>query len=340
MAVQTVYLSKLNTLGFGIETVAPGTSVSSAGSLMSSGAYTLRVFEVQVSPEIQRTAREYATGYFSPFIPIAGERKGTVTFKMHLSPNEEPADDTNPDIADPLLCCGFLGTSYAGTGVGFTPQSGKNTTATIEVPILTEGTSASQIQFAMKLVGCVGGFTLTAPALGEPLVVEFSFEGRMAEMIDISNGNIVHGTKTSTLLPPAMMNASEITWGGVTQCFSAMTLTVETTKAMFKCGGIDGVIERGLIAGRKITLEIDPYLRSIADQDIWAALKQSGGDTGAKAFSLALGDISISIPKAVVTNAYGLTDKEGIVGNPLTLEATRDGTTDDTELELLYGTKV
>lgn len=288
-------------------------------------------YEVNFNPEIEEYVRKLARGDFSRDKSVPGRRKLTISCKHDFQ--EGSAAATPPQYWQALRVCGAKQTTYGSTGVALTPDADYgNVSCTIEVDERQEGTSPKQL--VLKGAGMVGNARLVMNQVGQPIAVEFEFQGRLESITTRAFASVITPTGFDTTSPAAVLSAT-INLFATTQYLGRMTLDFGNKIELFsdptKGAGYDG----GHIVDREATLELDPDMRVTDDIDLYT--NHVNATTGQ--LSLTLGQrMVISAPAAQLVQSYNPADREGHTVDNLRLRLTRSTNGND-EFEILQGAK-
>ena len=293
--------------------------------------YAFKPFDIAYSPEVETVARKYATGDYSAFKSVVGKISMTCSFSVHLAWSGVAA--TPPEFADLLEACAMTETVHGSTGVSYKTTS--VCSAPITIVIWESPCGAGSDGLYIKMKGAMGTVQIVMDAVGNPVTMNFEFQGVLNAMGDDTVPTVTGYDTTD----PDPVLSSTITLdfengSPVAQNIDSMTVDIGNTIAMYTDPADAYGFRGAYVVGREPTLELDPYLEPLATQDL--ASFWTGGVTGN--FVMTVGDnITLSAPAFQITEAYSPADRDGIVTHTLSGILTRLDGNDD--FEILQGSK-
>ncbi len=137
--------------------------------------------------EMDDESAQYARGDHAEHVSISGTQTATIAFSFLCAWGG--AVTTAPKWAKFAYGCGLEPTTYAGTGWGLRPRKAyDNKSYTIWVYDIELGSSPRAIAYKYK--GCTGKMTLGAEGMGKPWMLSFTFDGALADIVDVANASI------------------------------------------------------------------------------------------------------------------------------------------------------
>ncbi|MDA8376373.1 MAG: hypothetical protein M0Z50_04725 [Planctomycetia bacterium] len=311
MAVDTAKITRRRLIAAVIET-----TTGTPEALAAVNAAMI-VMNPKTKSEIPTQQRPGMTS-FSPFVPIAGARKGQMTFSTELAGSGTAG--TVPFWAGVLLP--GIGFPVPAAGDAFVPATGNGTTLTLGHYV--DGRLA-------VISGAMGSCKITAE-FGKPVTCDWTFDGLWQGKTDTA----LLTPTWPTVVPPRFAGAA-LTVGGnaynISKCIVDIKNTVSPRQDVTNATGYHSFF----IVDREITVAIDPEAVPIAAQDWYTAHL----DSTTFAFSLQIGSVAgnmvtLAAPKLALVNAPEEGDRAGIVTDDLTFAATTSGGNDD-EFSITFG---
>ena len=223
----------------------------------------------------------------SPFQPLTGTQKATLTFQVELKGSGTAG--TAPALGKLFKACGLGETVVAVTSATYDPIS--TAFPSVTIALYKDG-------LKKQIRGARGTFKISTK-VGEPMMVDFSFDGVYDGVSDVA---ILTGTGIETTLPPQMLNVSSWTAIGFASKISHITLDLgnklEMRNDISKAEGFFACI----ITSRDPKGSFDPEEELVATDDRYG--KWKAGTSGALTLPMGAtaGNIcTITAPKAVYT---------------------------------------
>lgn len=316
------FMTSRKMLGFAVE------SVRYTAETLTAADYDIPAYNIQASPEIEEYERQIASGNFSSFAPVVGKTKGKVSFSVDLYKSASGAG-VAPAFAKALKCVGFAEQVYAGVGVKWTTDSSVCYSATVEIAITAECSNPGQ--HVIKLKGCTGSWKLGFDNVGNPVRIDFEFEGSFVGVSD--RAEAFDSTNIETAVPDSTLGMTIVAGGysGI-DCNSvqidggvAVNMEVDPSDA----SGYRG----SHITGRKLGITIDPYLSTVAARNWYA--QHLAPNTNKKPIYFKTANYLVYLPSAIVTNSLQIGDRDGLTTETITF-ASAHAPLDD-EMYILQG---
>ena len=184
--------------------------------------FDVRIYnpEFTITVDQDDEAAKDATGDHGEYESIPGKSYGTINFSVKL--NWAGAVGTDPAWWKFAAGCGAKQKAYGATGVAITPDQEYDTkTLTIWVYDKERG-GATPVTTIYKFSGCMGNMVIGAEATGSPWVGQFSFTGKLEDIVD---GTALALTGPDTALPEKFLS-STYTWNSETQYISSWSFDV------------------------------------------------------------------------------------------------------------------
>ena len=224
-------------------------SVEGTAETLAAADATMLVWDPKVDLDTPHFDREPARASMSNHAGVSGTRSGTITFRVEVRGSGTAT--TAPSWESALRCCGTVGTTT--TKIDYNPISAS-------IPSCTIGLYADGKRYLFA--GCRGNVRLVG-TVGEPVMFEFSFKGKLTSHADAALlGSITY----ETTVPPPLLNAA----------FSIQGLSAKVSKFEIDIGNeltlrtdISDVtgFASCLITKRKPTIKIDPEVETDAVHD-------------------------------------------------------------------------
>lgn len=177
-------------------------------------------------------------------------------------------------------------------GVSWMPDSRLTTKPiTIEVCEMDEGMTPNQL--VTKFAGCMGNAKLVLNTVGEPLRIEFEFQGKLLSITDRTFANMItfaagaQGETTRVL-------SCNITHNAIEQQLDKFTLDLGNELQMKTLASDPTGYSHCQIVGREVKISCDPYTRQLAAEADYTDWK----NMTAGIFLLITGNYTISAPVA------------------------------------------
>jgi hypothetical protein len=324
-----MYRPDLCYLGFKIESspyTAPQADLEQAD-------FDLLVENIAYSTEIQSTKLKYCNGDMSAFAAIMGKQEVTVSFRIWLTQGATAA--TAPKWFKVARACGCLQTAYTTTGIGLTLDSNYTAVpAYIEIHEVSDTTTP--IPLVIQIRGCMGNMKIILDSTGIPVAADCEFKGVLQGIED--RAAITKPTGYDTVKPAAFMNTTITAFGEALDC-DKFTIDFKNKVELYNdpSTGLNGYTGARIARSKEDppTLQVDPYLMSIANRGLYA--RWAAGTTGA--FACDVGTLlHISAPAIQIVSAYKGETRNSAKINTLDCILTRGASGDD-ELEILQGSK-
>jgi hypothetical protein len=289
MAVDTVKLTRIQRLGFAIET-----TTGTAMTLDATTAASL-VINPDMTPDQQGIRVPYAGFGSSKFIP--GAAKATCTFSDYMT-GIGSGDGNHSDF---LLACGAVN---AAGSYSFTHAPGGSAT----IGVYLDG-------LLSKAVGAMGNCVMTIRP-GEPILREFNFQGGLEADADVA----IPGSITDpTLVAPTCVSAT-ITIGGTAYVWDEMKLDLGNQIILRPDASKASGIRSAWIVDRMATLTVSPEAVAVATKNFGSDFR--AGTTAA--FSAVIGATAgniVTITGTLAQTRYpGMKDGNGRVVRDLAYE--------------------
>ncbi len=311
MAVDTPKLSRRRVIAAAIET-STGTPVALAATNAA-----MIAFNPKMKAEIPTEQRPGMTS-FSPFVPVAGARKGTFTFETELAGSGTAG--TNPFWSTVLLP--GVGFPVPASGGIFSPVTGNP--ATLTLGCYVDGRLAT-------ISGAQGSCKITCE-FGKVPMCEWTFDGIWQPKTDTA----ILAPTFPTVVPPRFAGGVLSVGGSpykVSKCVIFIKNTVSPRQDANNVSGYHSFF----IVEREVTIEIDPEAVPIATEDWYGAHLSSQTFSFQAAIGTAAGNtLTIACPKAALMSPPEEGDRAGIVTDDLTFQATTSGANDD-EITVTFG---
>lgn len=165
--------------------------------------------DVSITVENQETSRQVANGKHGSVASVMGTQQATASFVLDLIGSG--AAGTAPNLGEFFKGAGMDETVVALTSVTYTADITKDCNSmTIErrefncIP-------AAEVQSREIVFGAMGNFSLSASAIGEPLIASFEYKGKYKQEDDTTT--IIAVTGVDTALPEAFIGATASLFG-------------------------------------------------------------------------------------------------------------------------------
>lgn len=312
------------TMGFKLE----GTPYTA--ETLAIGDYNVPAYGINYDADVPVKDRKLARGDYSHDIGVAGRRKFSCSFSVDLQMGAAAA--TAPVWAKCMQACGLLATAYGATGIGYTPSADKsNVPATIEVCEKEEGTGP--VQVVIKASGCMGNMKVIMNAVGEPVRIDFEFQGCLVSITDRAAGSVITPTGFNTGVPEAVLGAT-CTAFAEAQRIGQMTLDVGNAVELWSDPTSANGYHGAHVVGRDSVLDIDPDMDLIANRGNYA--RHIANTVGMFVFQT--NNFTLTAPQAQIIQSYKPGEREAHTVNNIRFRLCRDSLGND-EFTLLQRSK-
>jgi len=319
------FKSELRTIGFRQE-VTPYTQ---EGSFTSSD-YDLRVANLEYDPQIMETARKLARGDLSVDSSVIGKKSIKIKFRAEVyTANAEGT----PAYGKCLKSCGYyqydVFDGHNLVGSTFTPDSTMtNAPAAIEIVEKAEGTSPKQI--VVTAYGCMGNATWLFDGVGKPIAIDFEFDGAFAGFSEREYGDIIPPIIIDTEPCPPLIS-SAITYDNKEQVLDNLKMSLGCKVELYSSPSPSCGFLGAHIVSRDPSIEFDPDLQTITDEDYWTNFITQDNKLAFKAIIGAVNSraLRFDAPTAQIVQALKPKDREGHVTHQVKLRLVRGAAGDD-----------
>lgn len=314
--------------------VTPGTAIATANADFN---IRCRNVEITGTVEMDDDGAKAATGDHTEVESLPGIRTCQISFSMPWAWSGVAA--TPPLFTKFLKGCGLVETVHGATGVSWVPQkAGDAATMTLEAYGVEIG--ASPVAYKYVVAGAMGTFTLGAEKIGGPLMLNFTFTGKLNAISAVANGSILELTSPDTTLGETLLNDT-FTVGGVAECISSFQLDVGNTVEPVYCQSEATGIQYYRISARKPRFSFNPLTQAIGVNDVFT--KVTSPTIEAVSLAQASSHLTLAIPRAQ-NISIGQGSREGLDHweyNMRALANTAGSTAAEKEntFELLQGSK-
>ena len=305
-------------------------SIAGTAETLANTDFDVRIFDVEISTEVEMHNRKYARGHHGMDAALVGSQSGTVNFSFHLA--DSGAVATAPNFNKFLKSAGMAETAYTTTGLSWTRGADSDcTTLTLEVRDLDCSGSAQKIY---KFSGAMANMKMAYGSSGEPIVVTMEYTGIFGGEAEEASTPLL-GTGFDTTIPPNMMGI-DITWGANSLRTTTFEFDMGNTVEILRSQGTSTGFLHSMIASSEPSLSMNPKLDLVATDTLRA--DQLAGT--ARAISIPVKATTPEITLTVTAGqviSIGRGDAEGSVTREVAFGIVdTDGTS---SLEILQGSK-
>jgi len=294
--------------------------VGTAETLAAADANFL-IMDPKFTADIPMFDRKNLDQSISPFAPIPGTQKATLTFKVENKGSGTAG--TAPAIGKLFKACGLGETLVAITSATYAPIS--TAFPSVTIALYKDG-------LKKQIRGARGTFKFSTK-VGEPMMVEFTFEGVYDGVSDVA---ILTGTGIETTIPVPFLNVSTFTALGYASKISHIAIDIgnklEMRNDISKAEGFFAC----LITDRDPKGSLDPEEELVATDDRYGKWKLGTSGTILLPVGATAGNIcTITAPKAMYTKlAEG--DRGGLAVLAADFRLVRSAAAGNDELVLAY----
>ena len=320
--------------------VAKEESVPGTLETFADSDFDVRIRNPEVTPivEINDEGSKYATGDHGEDEAVMGAQSGTISCSTKLCTAGDVT--TEPNWWKLAKGCGCDVATYTTTGIGLQPLKSADTqTLSIGVFDIQLGGSAPTA-VAYYFAGCVGNMTIGADNINSAWMGNFEFTGKLTDIVDVANANILELTGIDTTHPERFLN-NTVSVGGVSQCISSFQLDLGNEINPLICQSQATGYQQHIITARAPRLSMNPLMQSVATEDVWD--KMVGTTPTTEAITISSANMTLYVPKAQLLSA-GVANREGLINWDQNYKCLRNGSTfatlpDEVTWELLIGAR-
>jgi len=317
-----------------------------AEETIASANFDIEVENLEWSENVAEFQRKLADGTLDSSPSVMGKQSASCSFMTCLNPGSSATDE--PKWSKFLQACGFYATGWDGgaevavgsavDGISWRPHKDyTHTPMTFKAfEVYSSGVAADlNKQMVTTMVGCMGNVTFLIGDAGEPIQMNFEFQGSIESVADVAAPVALVPTGVSSVQPPSVLGAT-VTVGGVSQCISKFEINTGNSVNLWTCATEDSGIKGAYIGSRETTLNIDPIAELVATESVYA--DWVAGTTGAVAIVLGSTPVlRLDAPTAQKsTVARGERDEARIFEETFRLHK---GSSGNDSFELLQGAK-
>ena len=319
-----MFMIKRRTLGAKIE------STPYTVETLNGNDYNIPAYNVNYKGDIPMKDRKLVRGNYSSDPAVPGKRKLTISFSVDLY--YSGTANTAPATFKLFRGCAMKQTAHTTKGISLVTDSDyTNVPLTMEVVEKAEGASPSQV--VIKGRGMMGNAKLVCDNTGEPIRIDYEFQGVLSSIADRAYGSIIAPSMGSIPVPDNVMGCG-VTLFGEAQTINKFTIDLGNQVEVCSDPKYTEGYEGAHVVDRTPVLELDPDLELVATQDDIS--RWTGATTGA--FSCMLNTrLLLSAPKAQYKEVYSPGEREGHVVNQKICGLHGDSGDDD--FEILHGSK-
>lgn len=226
-------------------------------------------FTPDVAIDDENSAR--ATGEHKENDSVTGIVTATIAFNVRY--NWGGAVNTSPNFNKLLHACGLKETSLTTTGIKFEPLASEDR-ETITIGYYQKEVASSPSYKEFIMAGCVGNVIIGAEGVGMPVIMQFTFTGKITTFgADQASPPTEDTANLDTAVPEKMLGTAT-TFNSVGICLTNFQLDSGNVVSPIQCQDDSRGIESHFISERHPRLTFDPQTnkQSILDNcGIWTA---------------------------------------------------------------------
>lgn len=302
--------------------VTPGTDPTPADADFN---VRIRNPEVTLNVEIDDENSKFGTGDHAEDEAIAGMQSATISFSVKM--NYAGDVTTQPAWWKLANACGLKSVGWnAGSevavgsavhGISLVPRKEMDE-STMTFYYFNEEVGSSPTTMISKFVGCIGNMTISADNVGAPVMANFTFQGKLSDIVD---GSALDMTSPDTTLCENMLN-SGFTVNGVTNSISAFQFDLGNEISPVLDQSDATGISHYVITARRPRFSCNPLAVKQATDDVHNRLLSE--TTGILALSTAQYSF-YGIKAQLISNAVA--NREGLVSWDQNYKLLKNGTT-------------
>lgn len=294
-------------------------SISGTAESLAATEATILAYDPVMDAEFEQFKRNPVVKHMSRFASEPGARKMSFSFKAELMGPLSAAKGVTLPITPYLRACGFSESLSVGVSNIYVPLSSSFVTMSI----------AQYIDGLRKtMLGCAGNVKFQFK-VGEPVMCEFSFQGKYSEHSDQSMLTPTYPAQ----VPLLFMGASVIILGG-TLVLDNLEIDMGNEIVLSPLPSDSSGIDYAKITGRNPVMTFDPELVAVSSHDFYAKLLSRA----TAAVTIVIGDgnsnkITFSLP-AVRYTGIKQGDRSGLSVANATCEVCKSADAGNDELTL------
>lgn len=224
--------------------------------------FDFKVFNPTVSMTVEPDdeAAKYANGHHGEDKSVMGLQYGTIDFSVKLALGTDRT--TEPKWAKLAYGCGSYPQTYTGGGWGLMPlKAYDEKTLTIWIYKIQMGAAPRATCF--KFAGCMGKLTIGAEGTGKPVMLNFSFDGKLESVdFDVANASIPEINNLDETCYEKMLNGN-ITIDSLERLVDAFQLDTGNETTMLKDLSETTGIRNYSIVNRKPRFTCNPLMQGV-----------------------------------------------------------------------------
>jgi len=285
----------------------PGTAVA-----VGSNDFDVRVINPQLTLglEVDEEGSRYSRGDHAEAESVSGVRQGTIAFDVRLAWGGTV--QTEPTLNKYLHTCGLSSITYSDVGIGLQPlKVGDETTCTLAFYQVSRGATPTAIK--TTLAGCCGTIQITAEKVGAPILLKFSFKGKLSGMPEtIVSADIPVPINISLEHPEKFIN-NTLYIDGVANKIGTFTLdTGNDVQPVSDQSDPTGISHFGIV-GRAPRFSCDPLVQALSVDNPVNKIAAATGLMDSDRIVLSTGHYKIIAPRAQLLPP-ALAAREGLEG--------------------------
>ncbi len=224
--------------------------------------FDFKVFNPTVSMTVEPDdeAAKHANGHHGEDKAVMGMQYGTIGFSVKLALGANRT--TAPKWGKFVEGCGLYPQTYTGLGYGYMPlKAYDERTLSIWIYKIQQGATPKATCF--KFSGCMGKLTIGAEGTGKPIMLNFSFDGKLEDVdFDVANASIPEINNVDETCYEKALNAS-IVIDGLERLVDSFQLDTGNEVTMLKDLSESTGIKNYSIVSRKPRFTCNPLMQGV-----------------------------------------------------------------------------
>lgn len=229
-------------------------------------------FTPDVAIDDENSAR--ATGEHKENDSVTGIVTGTIAFNVRY--NWGGTVSASPNFNKLLHACGFKETALTTTGITFEPLASEDR-ETITIGYYQKEVASSPSYKEFIMAGCVGNVIIGAEGVGMPVIMQFTFTGKITTFGADQASPPSEDTLNLDFAVPEKMLGTVTEFNSVSTCLTNFQLDCGNVVSPIQCQDDDQGIESHFISERHPRLTFDPQTNKQSIIDTYGLWKLGAG---------------------------------------------------------------
>jgi len=294
--------------------------------------YNFQAYNIKVDPDVVMMARKVARGDFGKELSIAGKQGCPISFSVDVG--YSGTLQTAPTFGKLLKACGLYEEAHGVTGISYESHADYTEAYPLTMEVVLKDEGAEPVQIVVTVRGCMGNVKWICDVVGQPVRMDFEFNGALVSIADRAFASILVPTGMTDETPEAVLSASIMAFTTESQQVDKFTIDLGNDVQLFTDPAQAEGYEGAHVVTRNPVAELDPDLELIATHGDWA--RWIGNTPGV--LSIQVGTYwTLYGPAAQLIKAYSFGDREGHIVSNNSFEFKRSSGNDS--LKFLQGSE-